>query len=111
MFHCTLFSSLTCSVHQHLPQLLLITGMDEVKHTVSRQVKLQWKEIYKYIFAVMHTANHLNPNVTKILSIFCALNFLHPTPLSHRFYALSFIISSTQKQSKSDLPVPAQGTC
>lgn len=52
MFHCTLFSSLTCSVHQHLPQLLLITGMDEVKHTVSCQVELQWKEIYKYIFAL-----------------------------------------------------------
>lgn len=77
MFHCTLFSSLTCSVYQHLPQFLLITGMDEVKHTVSRQVELQWREIYKYIFAVMHTANHLNPNVTKILNIFCA-------PLSHR---------------------------
>lgn len=31
---------ITCSVDQHLPQFLLITGMDEVKHTVARQIKL-----------------------------------------------------------------------
>lgn len=35
---------LTCSVDEHLPQLLLITGMCEVKHTVSSQVKLQSTE-------------------------------------------------------------------
>lgn len=59
---------------------------------------------------VMRTANHLNPNVTKILNIFWALHFFF-TSDSHCFYALSFIISSAQKQSKSDLPVPARGTC
>lgn len=39
------FSSLTCSVDQHLPHFLLVTGMYEVKHTVSSQVKLQGKRV------------------------------------------------------------------
>lgn len=46
--------SLTCSVDQHLPQLLLVTGMYEVEHAVSSQVKLQQSKnshftIYVYI--------------------------------------------------------------
>lgn len=41
---CWLRFPLTCSVDQHLPQLLLVTGMCVVKHTVSGQVKLQQRE-------------------------------------------------------------------
>lgn len=39
---------LTCFVDQHLPQLLVVTGMREVKHAVSGQIKLQQKELYIY---------------------------------------------------------------
>lgn len=34
----------TCSVDQHFPQLVLVTGMCEIKHAVPSQVKLQESE-------------------------------------------------------------------
>lgn len=69
-------------MHQHLPQLLLITRVDEVKHAVSSQVKLQWTEMWKYRFFFHASSRDIDGKSSTLINPLATLDSRSVTILS-----------------------------
>lgn len=94
----------TCPVDQHLPQLLLIAGVDEVKNTVASQIKLAKTRLHK---------RRVMLNFLCLSTTFFSVVKNSQLPATKNSDDLPWCSLSSRQKQKSiyNLPVPARGTC